>query len=111
VTTPDQRGRVTPAPSGRAATSAPAASQDRPPLPERTQTPAGPVQRAVETGPAGASGEEFRKRVRAAQSAHNAAKLRGRFTRAARQPGPGMIRKPPPGADTGRPGGREHGSE
>jgi hypothetical protein len=82
-------------------TSAPAAgSPHAPVLPERTQTPAGPARAAA--GPAGTtSGEDFRKRLKAAQSAHNAARLRGRFTRAPRQPGPGMIRRMPPDSDTG----------
>jgi hypothetical protein len=34
--------------------------------------------------------------VKAAQSAHNAGKRRGRTRRAAKAIGPGMIRKPPP---------------
>jgi hypothetical protein len=40
-----------------------------------------------------------RKDWKAAQSAHNAAKRRGRTRRAPKQAGPGMIRRLPPGSD------------
>jgi len=94
---------------GAARTSRPAPAPDTPGKPGGTQTspqlpvttrqaatgrePAGAVQRAVSTAPAGQAGRDAWK---AAQSAHNAAKRRGRTARAAGQPGPGMIRKPPP---------------
>jgi hypothetical protein len=46
--------------------------------------------------PAGFQGGDARAQWKAALAAHNAAGRRGRHRRAARQPGPGMIRKPPP---------------
>ena len=63
------------------------------------ETPAGAGREEGSAAPAGASGEGFRRKVRAAQSAHNAARRRGRFTRAAKKTGPGMIRRPPPPPD------------
>jgi hypothetical protein len=45
---------------------------------------------------AGFQGGDARAKWKAALAAHNAAKRRGRVRRAARQPGPGMIRRPPP---------------
>jgi hypothetical protein len=47
--------------------------------------------------PAGDHGGDARAKWKAALAAHNAAKRRGRFTRAAKKTGPGMIRRPPPG--------------
>jgi hypothetical protein len=60
------------------------------------ELPAGARANADSAAPAGLQGEEFRRQVKAAQAAWNAAKRRGRVRRAARQPGPGMIRRPPP---------------
>jgi len=53
----------------------------------------------LSAAPAGFQGGDARARWKAALAAHNAAKRRGRFTRAAKKTGPGMIRKPPPGTD------------
>lgn len=47
------------------------------------------------TVPAGIQGEDARAKWKAALAAHNAALRRGRFTRAAKKAGPGMIRKMP----------------
>jgi hypothetical protein len=49
--------------------------------------------------PAGNQGDDARAKWKAALAAHNAALRRGRFTRAAKKTGPGMIRRPPPGDD------------
>jgi len=70
----------------------------------RAQDPAGgalasPVREAISVPPAGSTDEDRatqRKDWRAALSAHSAAKRRGRFTRAAKQAGPGMIRRAAP---------------
>lgn len=62
----------------------------RDPAPARGQTPAGAAQRDVS---AALAGQTARDAIRAALNARAAAKRRARFTRAARQPGPGMIRK------------------
>lgn len=66
----------------------------------RTATPAGgglPSQREVADPPlAGLQGADWRKKVKAATSAHNADKRRSRIKRAAKRTGPGMIRREPP---------------
>jgi hypothetical protein len=51
------------------------------------------------TRPAGFQGGDARAKWKAALAAHNAAKRRGRFTRAAKKTGPGMIRRMPDGDD------------
>ena len=88
-------GPATP-PAGPAGHTSPPAPLRTPPfpVPEGTQTPAGGPQRAVS---APLAGQAWVKAAKAAQSAHNAEQVRGRFTRAAKKTGPGMIRKPPPG--------------
>ena len=58
--------------------------------------PAGAGRDADRAAPAGTNG---RATWKAALAAHNAATRRGRFTRAAKKTGPGMIRRPPPGGD------------
>jgi hypothetical protein len=50
---------------------------------------------------AGFQGGDARAKWKAALAAHNAAKRRGRFTRAARRTGPGMIRRMPDGPPDG----------
>jgi len=76
-------------------TPAPAASDLPIPQPGRATRPAG-ARADDSAAPAGFQGEEFRRKVKAALSEHNAGLRRGRFTRAAKKTGPGMIRKPPP---------------
>ena len=57
--------------------------------------------------PAGAGGvtpvpagdQDARAKWKAALARHNAGLRRGRFTRAAKRTGPGMIRRPPPEPD------------
>ena len=58
-----------------------------------------PAGARAELSAAPAAVQDGRARWKAALAAHNAAKRRGRHRRAARQPGPGMIRKPPDGPD------------
>lgn len=74
-------------------TSPQAESDPRSHPPEGTPAPARDTQRAVSAPLAGQDGRDAWK---AAESAHNAAQRRGRFTRAAKRTGPGMIRKRPP---------------
>jgi hypothetical protein len=59
--------------------------------------PAGAGRDADRAAPAGTSSDPIAA-WKAAESARKAARRRGRHRRAARQPGPGMIRRPP--ADT-----------
>jgi hypothetical protein len=58
-------------------------------------TPAGAGRDADRAAPAGTSSDPIAV-WKAAESAYKAARRRGRHRRAARQPGPGMIRRPPP---------------
>jgi len=68
----------------------------------RTQTPAGGApasHRAADSAPPagqGLRGKEARDAIKRAQSEWNAAKRRGRFRRAPKRTGPGMIRRDPP---------------
>jgi hypothetical protein len=63
-----------------------------------TKLPAG-VRAGDSAALAGDQGEDARAKWKAALAAHNAAKRRGRFTRAGKKTGPGMIRRPPPEGD------------
>jgi hypothetical protein len=63
------------------------------------ETPAGAGRDADRAAPAGTSSEDSRAAWKKALAAHGAARRRGRHRRATRQPGPGMIRRPPPGGD------------
>jgi hypothetical protein len=91
-TSPQRRGRTaagTPGPE--TARPGPAAVR------ARTQAPAGAS--GDVSPPAGSSDDARaaqRKAWKRAQSGHNATKRRGRFTRAAKQTGPGMVRRPAP---------------
>ncbi len=71
------------------------------PLPgtEGTQDPAGGALDADDAPSAGTSGEQFRRQWKTARAGRNYGRRRARFKRAAAQPGPGMIRRPPPGGD------------
>ena len=60
----------------------------------REDVPAG-ARAGLSAAPAGLQSEDARAKWKAALAAHNAAKRRGRFTRAAKKTGPGMIRKMP----------------
>ena len=81
-------------------TPAPAALPRSPSLPQpgRVTRPAG-ARAGLSAAPAGDQGGDARAKWKAALAAHNAAKRRGRFTRAAKKTGPGMIRRPPPEGD------------
>ena len=59
----------------------------------RPQAPAGEAERAVSVPLAG---QAWRNAAKTAKSAHAAGQRRGRFTRAPKKTGPGMIRRPPP---------------
>jgi hypothetical protein len=61
-------------------------------------TPAGAGRDADRAAPAGTSSDPIAA-WKAALAAHGAARRRGRHRRAARQPGPGMIRRMPPPPD------------
>jgi hypothetical protein len=65
---------------------------------DRAGHPAG-ARAEPSAAPAGLTGAEFRRRARAVLAEQAAARRRGRVRRAARQPGPGMIRRPPPDSD------------
>jgi len=61
--------------------------------------PAGDAPDADDASPAGSTGlngEQFRRAWKTARAARNYGRRRARFRRAGAQPGPGMIRRPPP---------------
>jgi hypothetical protein len=60
------------------------------------ETPAGAGRDAARATPAGTTGEDPLAAWHKALAAHKAGQRRGRHRRAARQPGPGMIRRMPP---------------
>ena len=77
-----------PPPAGPATQTSPAAQSPPTPTPRGTQPPDG--RPCGEPAP-----DRGRQAWKAAESAHKAAKLRQRFTRAPKRTGPGMIRKMP----------------
>jgi hypothetical protein len=94
---PRRRMARTADPPPAAGNTSPPSDATPAPLAEGTQTPAGGASSVPAAGlsapPAGQAGRDAWK---AAQSARNAAQRRGRFTRAAKKTGPGMLRKMPP---------------
>ena len=92
---PRRPARAALPPSGAGTPAGPAPHPGAGPAGHRTSPPAPHSSPAPSAGgdPPGHAGRDTWK---AALSAHNAAKRHGRFTRAAKKTGPGMIRRPPP---------------
>ncbi len=100
-TQPQERAAAgTTAPAPVTGDADPAAGDRLPASPGRgrTQTPAGRAElgSALPAGTTGLRGKEARDAIKRAQSDWNAAKRRGRFRRAPKRTGPGMIRREPP---------------